>query len=140
MLIPTGIPGTDFTVNGIPFITAINMKEIRIFEGRFEINPPIFVPSRSASTVARAIHIPATKKERTIRRKNILSKGKTLFKIHKTIQKYSQNGSGTAIVYLLYSIQLKTQQKSLILEIIEYDFLVILSFDKPQPLFLLSGW
>ncbi|MCK4893562.1 MAG: hypothetical protein KAT07_06320 [Calditrichia bacterium] len=64
---PSGIPGTESTVNGIPFITAMNTKEIRIFEGRFETNPPILLHNLSANNVARAIHIPATKKERTTR-------------------------------------------------------------------------
>jgi hypothetical protein len=60
---PIGIPGIDPIVKGIPFIIAINIREMRILEGRFEINPPILLPSFSAKRVANAIQEPARKKE-----------------------------------------------------------------------------
>jgi hypothetical protein len=43
----------------------MNMRLIRIFEGRLAINPPILLPNLSAKTVENAIHIPAIKNEST---------------------------------------------------------------------------
>lgn len=44
-----------------------------MFDGRFVINPPIFVPNLSARNVAVAIQIPATKNDMITLDKNIES-------------------------------------------------------------------
>jgi hypothetical protein len=67
MAIPRGIPGIELTVNGIPLIIEININEMRIFEGRLEINPPILLPRRSAKIVAIAIQNPAMKNDNNTR-------------------------------------------------------------------------
>lgn len=60
---PSGIDTIAFVTYDTSFTRAINIKLIRMFEGRFEIKPPILLPNFSAKTVDSAIHVPAIRKE-----------------------------------------------------------------------------
>jgi len=66
MVIPTGIPLVVAAAYSGPIVSAINMSDRRILDGRLVISPALLLPSFSPRSVAPEIHTPASTKERAI--------------------------------------------------------------------------